>query len=229
MFCLCRTDPDASKHKGISYVLTPMFREDGSSNGFELRPIKQLSGSAGFTETFITEARAPLFNVIGGLHDGWRVTMTTLGNERGGNATTQHVQYTKQFWEAVELIRSLGKSDDPLVRQELAWAFTHVEIMRFQGLKLLSEVIAKKEPGPAASINKIFWSEYAQRFTERLMNIRGAEAMLLASEKPDEYVPDKWTSSFFQHRSSTIWGGTAQVQRNIVGERVLGLPKEPTP
>ena len=103
MFCLCRTDPDAPKHKGISYVLTPMYRDDGSSNGFELRPIKQMTGSAHFTETFITEARAPLFNVIGGLHDGWRVTMTTLGNERGGNATTQHVQYTKQFWDAVEL------------------------------------------------------------------------------------------------------------------------------
>jgi alkylation response protein AidB-like acyl-CoA dehydrogenase len=229
MFCLCRTDPDASKHKGISYVLTPMFREDGSSNGFELRPIKQIGGGAHFTETFINEARAPLFNVIGGLHNGWKVTMTTLGNERGGNATTQHVQYTKQFWDAVKLVKSLGRSEDPVVRQELAWAFTHVEIMRFQGLKLLSEVVAKKEPGPAASINKMFWSEYAQRFTDRLMNIRGADAMLLPAQKPTEYEPDKWTSSFFQHRSSTIWGGTAQVQRNIVGERVLGLPKEPTP
>src|SRR5215211_6458082 len=113
MFCLCRTDPDAPKHKGISYVLTPMFRDDGASNGFELRPIKQLIGNAGFTETFITEARAPLFNVIGGLHNGWRVTMTTLGNERGGSATTQHVQYTKQFWDAVHLTRQLGRAADP--------------------------------------------------------------------------------------------------------------------
>src|ERR1700738_4899546 len=123
-----------------------MFRPDGSSNGFDLRPIKQLSGGAAFTETFITEARAPLFNVIGGLHNGWRVTMTTLGNERGGNATTQHVQYTKQFWEAVDVTRKDARDKDPLVRQQLAWAFSHVEIMRFQGLRLLSEVIAKKEP-----------------------------------------------------------------------------------
>jgi hypothetical protein len=228
MFCLCRTDPDASKHKGISYVLTPMFREDGSSNGFELRPIKQMTGSAHFTETFITEARAPLFNVIGGLHNGWRVTMTTLGNERGGNATTQHLQYTKQFWDAVDLTRKLGRDADPTVRQELAWAFTHVEIMRYQGLKLLSEVVAKKEPGPASSINKMFWSEYAQRFADRVMNIRGADAMLLPDQKPDEYTPDRWTTSFLSTRSVTIWGGTAQVQRNIVGERVLGLPKEPS-
>jgi alkylation response protein AidB-like acyl-CoA dehydrogenase len=229
MFCLCRTDPDAPKHKGISYVLTPMYREDGTSNGFDLRPIRQMTGSAHFTETFITEARAPLFNVIGGLHDGWRVTMTTLGNERGGNATTQHVQYTKQLWDAIELTRKLGRNTDPVVRQELAWAYTHVEIMRFQGLKLLSAVVAKKEPGPASSINKMFWSEYAQRFSERMMNIRGADAMLLADQKPDEYSPDRWTSSFLSTRSVTIWGGTAQVQRNIVGERVLGLPKEPSP
>ena len=219
MFCLCRTDPDAPKHAGISYVLTPMFLENGEANGFELRPIKQMTGSAQFTETFITEARAPLFNVIGGLHNGWKVTMTTLGNERGGNATTQHVQYAKQFWDAVELTRKYAKDKDPLTRQQLAWAFTHVEIMRFQGLKLLSEVVAKKEPGPAASINKMFWSEYSQRFLEILMHVRGADAMA----NPD----DKWTQSFLSSRSSTIWGGTAQVQRNIVGERVLALPKEP--
>jgi alkylation response protein AidB-like acyl-CoA dehydrogenase len=219
MFCLCRTDPDAPKHKGISYVLLPMYRDDGSSNGIELRPIKQITGSSHFTETFLTESRAPLANVIGGLNEGWRVTMTTLGNERGGNATTQHVQYTKQFWKAVELVKKLGRDTDPVVRQELAWAFSHVEIMRFQGLRILSEVVARKEPGPASALNKMFWSEYAQRFAERMMNIRGPEAMLDPA--------DRWTQSFLTTRSVTIWGGTAQVQRNIVGERVLGLPKEP--
>ncbi|MFL6204808.1 MAG: acyl-CoA dehydrogenase family protein [Acidimicrobiales bacterium] len=229
MFCLCRTDPDAPKHKGISYVLTPMYREDGTSNGFDLRPIRQMTGSAHFTETFITEARAPVFNVIGGLHDGWRVTMTTLGNERGGSATTQHVQYTKQLWDAIALARAQGRNTDPVVRQELAWAYTHVEIMRFQGLKLLSEVVAKKEPGPASSINKMFWSEYAQRFAERMVNIRGADAMVIGDEPAEGYAPDRWTTSFLSTRSVTIWGGTAQVQRNIVGERVLGLPKEPSP
>ena len=229
MFCLCRTDADAPKHAGISYVLLPMFTQDGSSNGIELRPIKQPQGASHFTETFLTESRAPVANIIGGMNNGWRVTMTTLGNERGGHATTQHVEYTKQFWEAVELLKKNGKINDPLVRQDLAWAFSHVEIMRFQGLKLLSEVMARKEPGPAASINKMFWSEYAQKFSERMMNARGAEAMLIVDDTDGKYVPDRWTGLFFQHRSSTIWGGTAQVQRNIVGERVLGLPKEPDP
>jgi alkylation response protein AidB-like acyl-CoA dehydrogenase len=228
MFCLCRTDPDVPKHQGISYVLVPMRREDGSSNGFELSPIKQMNGGAGFTQTFITEARAPMFNVIAGLNNGWRVTMTTLGNERGGNATTQHVQYTRQFWDAVDMVRERGKQHDALTRQQLAWAFTRTEIMRFQGLRLLSEVIAKKEPGPASSVNKMFWSEYAQRFAEILMDIRGADALVMPEQKPDEYRPDRWQSDFLTTRSVTIWGGTAQVQRNIVGERVLGLPKDPS-
>jgi len=229
MFCLCRTDDSAAKHAGISYVLLPMFTGDGAPNGIELRPIKQPHGVSHFTETFLTESRAPVTNIIGGMNNGWRVTMTTLGNERGGHATTQHVEYTKQFWEAVELLRDKGRTGDPIIRQELAWAYSHVEIMRFQGLKVLSEVVARKEPGPAASINKMFWSEYAQKFTERMMNARGAEAMLIEDGTKGRYVADRWTSMFFQHRSSTIWGGTAQVQRNIVGERVLGLPKEPDP
>src|SRR5207244_8113599 len=110
----------------------------------------------------------------------------------------------------------------------LAWALTQVEIMRFQVLKLLSEVVARKEPGPASSINKMFWSEYAQRFAEIVMNIRGADSMVLpATQDGDRYKPDKWTGNFLSTRSVTIWGGTAQVQRNIVSERVLGLPKEP--
>lgn len=229
MFCLCRTDQDAPKHQGISYVLLPMVTPEGASNGVELRPIKQPHGGSHFTETFLTDSRAPVANIIGGMNNGWRVTMTTLGNERGGHATTQHVEYTKQFWEGVELLKKKGVTSDPTIRQNLAWAYSHVEIMRFQGLKLLSEVMARKEPGPAASINKMFWSEYAQKFTAFMMNARGAESMLIDDDTDGKYVADRWTSSFFQHRSSTIWGGTAQVQRNIVGERVLGLPKEPDP
>jgi alkylation response protein AidB-like acyl-CoA dehydrogenase len=233
MFCLCRTDPDAPKHQGISYVLVPMQRPDGESNGFDLRPIRQITGGAMFTETFINEARAPLFNVIGGLHGGWRVTMTTLGNERGGNATTQHVQYRKQFEGVLDEVRKRGRADDPHVRQQLAWAYTHCEIMRYQGLRTLSAVVANKEPGPASALNKMFWSEYAQRFAELVMNIRGADSMIMPNREgggdgTGKYEPDRWQRNFLSTRSVTIWGGTAQVQRNIVGERVLGLPKEPS-
>jgi alkylation response protein AidB-like acyl-CoA dehydrogenase len=225
MFCLCRTDPDAPKHRGISYVLLPMKHPDGSANGFELRPIRQITGNSNFSETFITEARAPLFNVIGGLHNGWRVTMTTLGNERGGNATTQHVQYEHQFERIVDEARRCGATGDPRVRQQLAWAFTRVEIMRYAGLRTLSEVVARKEPGPAASINKMFWSEYARDVSDLMMNLRGPESLI--RPEGEGYALDRWQTEFLASRSGTIWGGTAQVQRNIVGERVLGLPKEP--
>ena len=225
MFCLCRTDPDAPKHRGISYVLLPMKRPDGSSNGIELQPIRQITGNANFSATFITEARAPLSNVIGGVNNGWRVTMTTLGNERGGNATTQHVQYEQQFRRIVKDVKRLGLADDPLVRQRLAWAYTHVEIMRYAGLRTLSEVIARKEPGPGASINKMFWSEYARDLDAWVMNLQGAHAMVRPNG--EGYALDHWQRDFLGSRSGTIWGGTAQVQRNIVGERVLGLPKEP--
>ncbi len=226
MFCLCRTDPDAPKHKGISYVLLPMQRPDGSSNGIELRPIKQITGGAGFTETFLTEARAPVANVIGGLHNGWRVTMTTLGNERGGNATTQHVRFTKEFWDLIAEARKRGKASDPVMRQNLARAFTNVELMRYAGLRTLSEVQAKKEPGPGASINKMFWSEHHRWFGEVALDVLGMDATVMP--RGEGYKPAKWQSVFLSSRSGTIWGGTAQVQRNIVGERVLGLPKEPS-
>jgi alkylation response protein AidB-like acyl-CoA dehydrogenase len=226
MFCLARTDPDAPKHRGISYVLVPMQRPDGSSNGIELRPIRQITGASHFTETFLTEARAPLANVIGGLNNGWRVTMTTLGNERGGNATTQHVAFTKDFWKTVDLARKHGRESDPVVRQQLAWAYTNCEIMRIAGLRTLSEVVARKEPGPGASINKMFWSEHARDFGEIQMNILGADAMV-RPEGDGDYDLNHWQRQFLSSRSGVIWGGTAQVQRNIVGERVLGLPKEP--
>jgi alkylation response protein AidB-like acyl-CoA dehydrogenase len=226
MFCLCRTDPDAPKHRGISYVLLPMKDSDGGSNGIELRPIRQITGDSGFSETFLTEARAPVDNIIGGLNNGWRVTMTTLGNERGGSATTQHVRFEKQFWRVVDEVRRKGLADDPVVRQKLAWAFTRCEIMRYQGLRTLSEVVARKEPGPGASLNKMFWSEYARDLGAWVMEVRGADAMIRPDG--DDYRLDRWQRDFLSSRSGTIWGGTAQVQRNIAGERVLGLPKEPS-
>ncbi len=113
------------------------------------------------------------------------------------------------------------------MRQHLAWAWTHVQIMRYQGLRTLSEVVARKEPGPASALNKMFWSEYAQRFAELVIDIRGADSMVMPDQQPGTYEPDRWQRNFLGTRSATIWGGTAQVQRNIVGERVLGLPKEP--
>ncbi|MGC0367346.1 alkylation response protein AidB-like acyl-CoA dehydrogenase [Rhodococcus sp. 27YEA15] len=225
LFCLCRTDPSAPRHRGITYVLVPMRLADGSSNAMELNPIRQMTGEADFTATFLDGARAPLDNVIGGLNNGWQVTMTTLGSERGGSVTTQHVPFAREFWQAVEIARKTGAAEDSRVRQQLAWAFTQVEIMRYQGLATLGDVLTGKESDARASVNKMFWSEYSQAFLDRVANIRGAEAMLLPAQPSDSYEPDSWTRNMLQSRSSTIWGGTAEVQRNIVAERVLGLPR----
>ena len=208
-----------------------MKRPDGASNGFELRPIRQITGTSGFTETFITGARAPLFNVIGGLHNGWRVTMTTLGNERGGNATTQHVQYQKQFWRLVDEVRALGRDDDPLVRQKLAWAYTHAEIMRYAGLRTLSEVVARKEPGPGASINKMFWSEYARDLGEWVMNLRGARVDGAARAASD-YALDRWQSRLphepVGHDLGRHRAGAAQHRRRARARAAEGDDTEPT-
>lgn len=211
IFTLCRTDPGAPKHRGISYVLVPVDQP-----GVEFRPIRQISGDSHFAETWFTAARAPLANVIGGLHEGWRVSMTTLGNERGGSATTQHVEHEKMFWDLVDEVRKRGLQGDPLVRQRLAGFWAHVAIMRFQGLRLLSALAKDNEPGPSASISKMFWSEHQQRLTEYAMDVLGADGLLEGT----------WATLLLGSRSHTIWGGTAQIQRNIVGERVLGLPKD---
>ncbi len=225
MFVLCRTDQDAPKHRGLSYVLVPMTREGGASNGIDLQPLRQMSGASGFCQEFIEGARAPLFNVIGGLNNGWRVAMTTLGNERGGRATTQHLRYEKEFWELVDTARKQSANDDPLVRQDLAWAYTQVELMRYSGLRMLATLAAKREPGPEASINKLFWSEYHKRFGNIAINLVGAQSMV--RPEGDGYRTDRWQQAFLGSRAGTIFSGTSEIQKNIIGERALGLPKEP--
>lgn len=219
IFTLCRTDPGAPKHQGISYVLVPLRREDGTPNGVQFRPIRQITGELHFAETWFTAARAPLSNVVGGLNNGWRVSMTTLGNERGGTATTHHVRHAEMLGRLVEEVRRRGLAGDPVVRQRLARFHSRVEIMRFAGLRLLAALADERDPGPSASITKVFWSEHQREVTEYAMEVLGANATMTGA----------WPDLFLGSRSHTIWGGTAEIQRNILGERVLGLPKEPRP
>jgi alkylation response protein AidB-like acyl-CoA dehydrogenase len=220
IFVLCRTDPEAPKHKGLSYVLLPM-----RDNNIDARPLKQLTGSAEFGEEFIDGARAPLFNVIGGLNNGWRVAMTTLGHERGGSATISHLRYRRQFEGLVELAREKGRDRDPEVRQHLAWCHTHVEIMRYQGMRLMAQLAEGREPGPEASISKLFWSEYERRVGEIAAELLGADALV----RPEGagYRTSHWQGVFLASRAGTIFSGTSEIQRNIIAERALGLPREP--
>jgi alkylation response protein AidB-like acyl-CoA dehydrogenase len=239
IFILCRTDPDASKHKGISYLLCPMKQP-----GVEVRPIEQIDGSAEFAEVFFTDARCPKENVVGGVNNGWNVAMTTLGFERGSSATTGYRRFEKELDIIREKAQENGAINDPVIRQRLARAYSEVQIMRINGLRSLTAVLQnKKDKGVAAlgATNKMFWSEYHQRVMVLAMDVLGLEGQILTGRTDIEetvpgygartanvsYPATPLQSSFFFSRSETIWGGTSQIQRNIVGERVLGLPKEP--
>jgi alkylation response protein AidB-like acyl-CoA dehydrogenase len=223
MFVLCRTDPAAEKHAGISFVLID-FKDPAVS----YQPVRQMSGAAEFCEDFLDGVRAPLFNVIGGLNNGWRVAMTTLGYERGGSATIMHLAYEREFWELVETARKRGSNTDPEIRQRLAWAYSQVEIMRFAGLRALAQLAQGRRPGPEASINKLFWSEYHKKLGEIAMDIEATDALIRpAGDGNNGYPTTAWQNVFLASRAGSIYSGTNEIQRNIIAERALGLPKEP--
>ncbi len=239
-FLLTRTDPEASKHKGISYLLVPM-RQDG----IEVRGITQPDGTAEFCEVFFTDARCPKDNVVGGVNNGWEVANATLAFERGQSATTGYRRFEDEYRLLVAEAGARGVLDDPLVRQRLMAYYTRIQILRINGLRSLSATVADaKDMGVIAlgATNKMFWSEMHQRAMELAVDIFGADGLLIDSgpdtgswpgalrdKRREGYPVSPMMSSFFFSRSETIWGGTSQIQRNIVGERVLGLPKEPRP
>ncbi len=237
-FLLTRTDSTVAKHAGISYMLVPM-----NQPGVEIRPIKQVDSSEEFNEVFFTDARCPKDSVVGGVNNGWKVAMTTLGFERGTSATTGHRRFERELDAIVDVARTNGKIDDPLIRQRLAWAHSKVEIMRINGLRSLADVLnGTRNAAAMGAMNKMNWSEYHRTVMELYLDIEGPLGQILTGsddaasipgvgrrEATEQYPVSAMQAAFFFSRSETIWGGTAEVQRNIVGERVLGLPKEPKP
>ena len=231
IFVLCRTDPDAPKHRGISFLLCPMDQD-----GVEVRPIEMLSGDADFNETFFTDARTHKDNVIGEVNAGWGVAMTLLGYERGEAAATMPLMFRAEFDKLVELARLHDVIDDPVIRDRLASVYCEVEIMRLQGMQSLTKFLDGQHPGPGESTFKLYWSEYHQRITELAVDILGAAAMTPDGIAKTSFHTDlpgapndaaSWIGAFYNARSGTIYAGTSEVQRNIIGELVLGLPKEP--
>jgi alkylation response protein AidB-like acyl-CoA dehydrogenase len=239
-FLLTRTDPEAPKHKGISYILVPM-RQDG----VEVRGITQPDGTAEFCEVFFTDARAPKDNVVGGVNNGWKVANSTLAFERGQSATTGYRRFQEELRLLTEAATANGTIHDPLIRQRLMAYHSKVQILRINGLRNLTATLNdSKDMGTIAlgATNKMFWSEMHKAAMELALDIYGADSMLvdagpdsggwpgaLRDKRRDGYPVSPMMSSFFFSRSETIWGGTSQIQRNIVGERVLGLPREPRP
>ncbi len=234
IFTLARTDPDAPKHKGISFLLVDMRQP-----GVEVRPIKMISGESEFNEVFYTDATCPKENVVGGVNDGWRVAMTLLGYERGEAAATQPIRFQGEVDRLLLLAKERGVADDPVVRQKLAWAYSQVQIMRYNGMRVLTQFLQGHHPGPDAAIGKLYWSEYHKVVTEVAVHIYGAEGMTISGREPssafaadDAGAPNttgSWVNTFLNARAGTIYAGSSQIQRNIVGEMVLGLPKEPRP
>lgn len=234
IFTLARTDPDAPKHKGISFLLVDMRQP-----GIEVRPIKMISGESEFNEVFYTDATCPKENVVGGVNEGWRVAMTLLGFERGEAAATQPIRFQAEVDRLVLLAKERGVADDPVIRQKLAWAYSKVQIMRYSGMRVLTQFLKGHHPGPDAAISKLYWSEYHKIVTELAVDIYGAEGMTISGREPssafgadDAGAPNttgSWVNTFLNARAGTIYAGSSQIQRNIIGEMVLGLPKEPRP
>lgn len=238
-FLLTRTDPDATKHKGISYLLVPMRQE-----GVEVRGIVQPDGTAEFCEVFFTDARCPKDNVVGGVNNGWKVANSTLAFERGMSATTGYRRFEEEYRLMKQAATENGSIEHEGVRQRLMRYYTKIQILRINGLRSLTATLnGSKDLGVMAlgATNKMFWSEMHKEAMELALDIFGAESMLVdagasaswpgvARERRREGYPvSPMMSAFFFSRSETIWGGTSQIQRNIVSERVLGLPKEPSP
>jgi alkylation response protein AidB-like acyl-CoA dehydrogenase len=232
IFTLARTDADAPRHKGISFLLVEMRQP-----GIEVRPIKMISGESEFNEVFYTDATTHKDNVVGGINNGWAVAMTLLGFERGSSAATMPIRYQAEMDRLMLLAKERGADKDPVIRQRLMKCYEQVRIMRFLGMRQLTKYLAGHHPGPDAGMFKLYWSEYHKIVTELSLDIIGADAMAPTGQLPQtsfgadfEGAPNStnsWVGTFLNARAGTIYAGSSQIQRNIVGEMVLGLPKEP--
>jgi alkylation response protein AidB-like acyl-CoA dehydrogenase len=208
---VARTDQDAPKHKGLTYFLMDMEQD-----AVQVRPLHQITGEAEFNELFIEEARIPDENIVGGEGNGWMVAITTLMHERAGLALGLQVQLKIAIGELMDEIRERGLEDDPIIRQRIAQVYIESECVRLNASRGLTRTMKTGIPGPEGSLTKWQWSDANQALTELAMDVRGPEAPITDSD---------WTYRFLRARANSIEGGTTEILRNIVAERVLGLPK----
>jgi alkylation response protein AidB-like acyl-CoA dehydrogenase len=219
---LVRTDPDAPKHKGISMLAIPM--ED---TGIEVRPLRQMNGESEFNEVFLDGVEVPVENLIGPEHQGWQVANTTLANERGASFIwKQQVLNEMAIEDLWGECRGRGRIGDPLVRQRLAQSRIEVEIFRLHNARTLSRLARGEAIGSESSLVKLFWAGMSQRLYETATAVLGPDAQLMPE---DEHAIDggRWAIGALTARANSIMGGTSEIQRTIIGERLLGLPREP--
>jgi alkylation response protein AidB-like acyl-CoA dehydrogenase len=223
-FVLCRTEPDAPSHKAISYLLVPMKQA-----GVEVRPIVQMTGSSEFSEVFFEGARTDAANVVGGRGEGWKVAMGTLAFERGASTLGQQHNFENELREILAIAKKRGAAEDPVIRQRLVDAWIGLRIMRFNALRMLTNA-DKPELGGEALIGKLYWATWHRNLGKLAMDVLGADAEIAESVSDPKSEPYQLTAMqrmFLFTRSDTIYAGTNQIQRNIIAERALGLPREP--
>lgn len=219
-----RTDPNVPKHKGLTVLLVNM-----KSPGVEVRPLRQITGESEFNEIFFRDVRVPAENVLGKVNDGWNVAVSTLMHERGSYGARLHLMFRRSIDRLIELSRTIQKNGqpvacDPLTRQKLAQCYAEVEIMRLNQMRAFSRITSTGVPGPEGSILKIFWSELNQRMQQIAQEMLGPYGQLVTG---DRHAVDKgtWSYAYLRTRGNTIEAGTSEVQRNIIGHFVLGLPR----
>lgn len=231
---LARTDRNAPKHQGISCILVDMRQA-----GVEVRPLKQISGSEEFSEVFFSNVAVPADNLIGELNTGWRIAQTTLSYERGGNTLSRVTRMQESFARLVKVANTLQKDgkkaiDDPITRQKLGEIYSEVEVLRYSSLRILSRLEKGLRPGPESSIAKLHYSELDKKIQEIILDIlgpygqqiEGAPPELMFSEDSGYGEAGTWAYTYVWSRAGTIYAGSSEIQKNILGERVLGLPKE---
>jgi len=214
-----RTDKNAPQHKGLTVLLVDM-----KSPGVEVRGLKQITGETEFCELFFRDVRVPVENVVGDVNNGWKVAIGTLMHERGTFGAGIQVAYQRNFKRLVALAKKMERDHDPLIRQKLAQLGGEIEIMRLNQMRAFSRINATGVPGPEGSIQKIFWSELNQRLQQVAQEILGPFGQLA---KGDSFGVDDgaWAYGYLRARGNTIEAGTSEIQRNIIGHYVLGLPK----
>jgi alkylation response protein AidB-like acyl-CoA dehydrogenase len=217
-FVLARTDRDAPRHRGISYLLVPMDQP-----GIEIRPIEQITGTSEFNEVFFDGARTRSDLVVGEVNGGWKVAMGTLAFERGALTLGQQLGFVHEWQEITATARERGITDDPVVRQRLAQAWIELEIMRYTAMRGLT-ALSRGDVTRETSIGKLFWAQLHRGMGELAMDVLGPWSQI-AEAAPYELT--RAQAMFLYTRADTIYGGSNQIQRNIIGERVLGLPPEP--
>ena len=224
---LARTNPDAPKHKGITYFICPM-----GSPGIEIRPIKSMAGSKSFNEVFFTDVRITTANVVGEVNDGWRLAKVTLGNERVSLSTGGVLWgHGPTALDVIELVREMGGVKNQVMRQKIARIYTEHVLLEIIRMRTLTQRLRGAQPGPESSIRKIIADEHGQHVMSLARELIGADALLtgVTSESKKTLQNHAWYSGYMFSQALTIGGGTGEVQRNILGERVLGLPHEPNP